>query len=76
MNCLGKPIGSYDTSELEHILKALQKAEARRDEASKHEKFDIANNKKAMVFPPPNPEFLKLKTAIEKEIASRNKTNV
>ena len=52
----------------------MEKAEKRREVASKHKKFDKANNIKAMEFPPINPEYFKIKTAIEEEI--RKKQNV
>lgn len=67
MNYQGKPISSFFTSQLEAILAGLQVALDERNEVSKHPKFD----KKGMAFPPPNPEFLKLKSAIEEEIESR-----
>jgi hypothetical protein len=70
----GKHLSDYSLWELATIEKSLLDAEARRDEASKHVKFNKATNKKAMEFPPPNPEFLKLKSAIEVEI--RNRQNV
>ncbi len=76
MNYLGKHLNTYFLSDLETILSGLQAAEDRRNEASTHEKFTTdrtIGNKKIpkMEFPPPNPEFLKLKSAIEAEIESR-----
>lgn len=68
---LGKPLSQYDLWDLGIIKKILKEAEAKREEASKHHKFDKKNNKKAMTFPPPNPEFLKLKNAVEVEIRKR-----
>jgi hypothetical protein len=71
MNYQGKPISSFFTSQLETILAGLQVALDERNESSKHSKFDKSNAKYVGAFPPPNPEFLKLKSAIEKEIESR-----
>ena len=51
----------WDLGKLKEILASLEEAENRREIASKHLKFDKVNNKKAMEFPPPNPEFLKIK---------------
>lgn len=66
-----KPLSEYSSWDLIIIERALKDAEIRREEASKHHKFDKKNNKKAMEFPAPNPEFLKLKIAIEEEIRKR-----
>jgi len=71
MQYQGKPLTSFFTSQLEAILKGLQEAEEKRNEASKHPKFDKSHDKYVGSFPPPNPEFLKLKSAIEEEIESR-----
>ncbi len=70
----GKPVSAYSLWELGKIEQSLLDAEARREEASKHPKFDKNNAKTVGSFPPPNPEFLKLKSAIENEI--RKKQNV
>jgi hypothetical protein len=72
----GKPLSAYSSWDLIVIDRSLKDAELRREEASKHPKFNVdseANNKKVpkMQFPPPNPEFLKLKIAIEEEIRKR-----
>jgi len=64
----GKPLSAYSLWDLGLIAQSLLDAEAKREVASTHEKF------KNMDFPPPNPEFVKLKSAIEAEI--RNRTNV
>lgn len=64
----GQPVSSYSLWDLGNILQSLLDAEDKRDKASKHPKFE------KMEFPPPNPEFLKLKSAIENEI--RKKQNV
>ena len=70
---LDKFLAQYSLQELQTILNSLDAAEARREEASKHPKFTTGiNGKQAMEFPPPNPEFLKLKNEIELEIKSRN----
>jgi hypothetical protein len=64
-NYNGKPLSEYFTSQLEAILSGLQSAETSRNKAASHEKF------KKMEFPPPNPAFLELKTAIEEELKVR-----
>jgi hypothetical protein len=69
-----KPLSSYSLWDLGKVYQSLKEAEAKREEASKHPKFDTKNNKKAIPFPPTNPNFLKLKDAIEAEI--RKKQNV
>ena len=76
----GKPIADLDLWELGKILNRLNEAEARRDAAAKHAKFNVdreIQGKKVlkMDFPPPNPEFSKLKNAIELEI-KRKQSNV
>lgn len=68
----GKPLSSYNLWELGLIEQSLKQAEVRRNEASKHPKFDKNKSKNVGALPPPNPEFLKLKTAIEEEIRKRN----
>lgn len=67
----GKDLKTFFTSQLEAILKGLQAAEDKRNEASKHPKFDKSNNKYVGSFPPPNPVFLELKSAIEEELKVR-----
>lgn len=67
----GKPLALYNLWELAAIKRELRLAELKREEASKHHKFDKKNNKKALDFPPTNPEFLKLKDAVEAEIRKR-----
>lgn len=72
----GKPLSAYSEWELIVIDRGIKDAELRREEASKHPKFNVdseVNNKKIpkMQFPPHNPEFLKLKIAIEQEIRKR-----
>ena len=67
---LGKHLSSFTLWDLQNIKTSLEAAEAKREEASKHEKFTRTDGK-AMQFPPPNPNFLILKSKIEEEIASR-----
>lgn len=61
----GQPISAYSLWELGGILKSMLDAEKRREEASENSKF------KKMEFPPTNPEFLKLKSAIEDMIRKK-----
>ena len=70
----GKPLATYSLWELGQFLERMEKAEERREVASKHKKFDKASDSKAMEFPPINPEYFKIKNAIEEEI--RKKQNV
>lgn len=70
----GKPLSEFTDWELEQCNYEFAQAEAERENASKHHKFDKINNKKAMDFPPPNPQYLKLKEAINLEFEKR-KTN-
>lgn len=65
MKHAGKELSEFPLDQLTAILKSMQDAEAKRVEASKHEKF------KKMPFPPANPEFLNLRIAIEEEIRKR-----
>lgn len=65
MNYLGKPIADTNLWALGEILTSFKNVEAKREAASKHPKFE------KMEFPPPNPEFLKLKEAIELEIRKK-----
>jgi len=67
---LGKELSEYDKEQLEFILKSLTSAEAKRNEASQHEKFNKLDGK-GMEFPPPNKAFVELKNAIELEIKER-----
>ena len=76
---LGKEISDYPLQELELIWLSLKAAVDKREEASKHIKFNEDREIRGkrvpkMNFPPPNPEFLKLKEAIELEI-ERKKSN-
>ena len=72
----GKELSNYPLWDLGLIEKSLKEAEARRNEASKHHKFDKVRNKKAIEFPPPNPEFLKLKEAVEEAIRKKQNANI
>lgn len=65
----GTPLSALSLWELGQIEKSLNEAQAKREEASKHPKFD------KMQFPPINPEFLKLKADIENEIKERQNNN-
>lgn len=67
----GKSISAYSLWELGQFLKRMEAAEDKREAASKHKKFDKANNKQAMEFPPLNPEYLKIKEAIVEEIRKK-----
>lgn len=69
MNYLGKPISEHDLWALGEVLTSLKAAEKKREAASKHPKFE------KMEFPPPNPAFLELKSAIELEIKNRTTHN-
>jgi len=66
-----KDLKEYFTSELVVILSSLHDAEKKRNEAASHPKFDKSHPKYVGSFPPPNPEFLKLKAEIIKELESR-----
>lgn len=68
MNYQGKDLSSLSLWDLGKILNTFNDALAKREEASKHPKFE------KMKFPPPNPNFLNLKEAVEEEI--RKKQNV
>jgi hypothetical protein len=70
-----KEISDFTDQELADTIDELVSAEAIREEASKHHKFDKINNNKALEFPPINPEYLKLKDAINSELESRKKYN-
>lgn len=68
----GKALSDYSLWELFGIQSSLNIAERKREEAAKHPKFDKSHKKYIGEFPPPNPEFLKLKNEIELEIKKRN----
>ena len=70
----GKPLSSLSLWDLQGIKTSLEAAEARRGEASKHEKFTRTDGK-AMQFPPPNPNFLILKSKIEEEIRKKKEND-
>lgn len=67
----GKPLDEYDLWALGLLKAHLENQEKARLEASKHSKFDKTNSKKAMDFPSPNPEFLKLKEAVKEAIRKK-----
>lgn len=67
----GKEIVTFSDWELELCMTEFIEAEAKREEASKHPKFNKSNNDQAMEFPPINPEYLILKQEIIKEIEKR-----
>lgn len=75
-NYNGAPLATLNLWDLGQIEKSLDDAEAKREEASKHFKFDKVNNKKALTFPPINPEFLNLRDAVKAEIKSRQVADV
>lgn len=68
----GNPLSTMDLWALGLLLDHLTDLEDKRIEASKHKKFNDKSTK--LKLPPPNPEFLKLKEAVQKEI--RKKQNV
>lgn len=72
----GQPLSSYTLWDLGLIEKTIQEALEARAIASEHVKFNLDTKESGKVikkinFPPPNVEFLKLKDAVEAEIASR-----
>jgi hypothetical protein len=71
MNYQGKDLKTYFTSQLEAILGGLQSALDARNKASEHSKFNKNHDKYVGEFPPPNPAFLELKSAIEEELRKR-----
>lgn len=76
MKYLGKEISEYSLETLQAFKALMDEALAKREIASKHEKFNtdvVRNNIKIpkMEFPPINPEFLKIKTEIEQAIESK-----
>lgn len=76
MKYLNKDLVAHTLPELELIWLDLRQAEIKREEASKHPKFDKNSDKKYVgSFPPPNPVFIELKLAIEKEIERKKNDN-
>ena len=61
----GKPLSSLDLWALGLLGRHLEEAEAKREEARKHPKFEKMN------FPDVNPEFVKLKNAVKEEIRKK-----
>jgi hypothetical protein len=72
MDYRGKPLSDYTTEQLTIILNSMYDQLAARHIASQHDKF-VRNDGKAMPFPPPNHNFVNLKTEIEKELTNRNR---
>jgi len=70
MKYFGREIASLTDWELLTAYGNCEREEAKRAEASKHEKFNKKDGK-AMAFPPPNPEFVNTKIALFKEISER-----
>ena len=72
MQYLNKDLHDYTLEQLKNILAQYNDAMAKREEASKHDKFTKGvGNKKAMPFPPPNPMAIELIKALEEEIKNR-----
>lgn len=65
----GKSLASMDLWALGQLLDSLTDMEDKRREASKHKKFNDPKTK--LKLPPPNPEFLKLKNAVQLEIRKK-----
>lgn len=65
----GKSLATMDLWALGLLLDYLTDQEDRRTEAGKHKKFNDPKTK--LKLPPPNPEFLKLKNAVEAEIRKK-----
>lgn len=63
----GQPLSSLSLWELGLVEKSIKEAEAVREATKDHPRLVKRN----LVLPSPNPEFLKLKEAIENEIKSR-----
>ena len=63
----GAPLSTYSLWELGQFLKSFVDAEKKREEAKDHEKL----KKRKIKLPPSNPEYLKLKSAIDNEIKFR-----
>jgi hypothetical protein len=66
----GKKLGDYTSEQLKAILVNMAGVLETRIHASKHDKFTRTDGK-ALEFPPLNPNFVKLKSAIENELAIR-----
>lgn len=61
----GKDLTDYDLWALGMLLQTFKNAEKKREEASKHPKFN------KLKLPPINPTFLELKNEVEKEIRKK-----
>lgn len=71
MKLAGRDLTDLSLEQLTASLAAMQSADADRQIASTHHKFDKMNNPKAIVFPANNPSFEKLRIAIKEEIEKR-----
>lgn len=71
MKLAGKYISELSLDQLQAVLSSMKGADAKRQKASTHKKFDKANNPKALIFPAANPAFKKLVIAIQEEIGKR-----
>ena len=66
MQVFGKEISEYSNEELTDIARSLDDAFNKRQEASRHPKFQ------KMAFPEPNQAFEQLRKNIKEEIHKRN----
>jgi hypothetical protein len=71
MQYAGKEISELDDLTLIQSVQRMNAALEKRQEASKHPKFDKNNAKNVGSFPPPNPVFLEIKNALENEMIKR-----
>lgn len=67
-----KEISDLSDKELLEALSSYQEAEDKRNDASKHPKFDKESPKYIGEFPPINPEFAEIKKGLIEEIEKRN----
>jgi hypothetical protein len=71
MKYLNREISELHDLALMQAVMDLNEALAKREQASKHPKFDKNNSKNVGSFPPPNPAFVELKAALEAEMNNR-----
>lgn len=71
MKLAGRDLSELSLEQLTSSLAAMQDAGNNRLEASRHYKFDKANNPKAILFPANGSAFENLKIAIQEEIGKR-----
>lgn len=71
----GKPTEDFTDTELATTANEFDAAIEKRKKASFHKKFNKELDPNAMEFPPINPEFLKLKIAIDQEVEKRKNKN-